>query len=213
MEERSDIYNILTCEYLDEELGYPIHFFTVLETEEAEATVDIKRQLSELLKNINISEIFSEKDIILESLKLSSIPIDDIQSDGTGITLLKNKDDMFILNLFLSDFKDINLSRSSIEIKQILNALQGVHRRVDFQIKEGYRSQNSPLDVLEQNLEMLGKFYHWQICQEISLRGGIEQSNISPVITSVLFKKAKILDDLVMCNGTCGKIYSDNLGE
>lgn len=211
MEEIKDIYNILGCEYLDEELGHPIHFFQVLENEEAKTSVNLRRQLNQLFKNVNISNIFDEKDIILEALKLSSIPLDDLENSGTGITLFKSKDTMFFFNMFLSNFNDINLSKASPEIKQILKALQGVFRRVDYQIKEGFRSQDSPLDVLEQNLEMLGKFYHWQICQEVSLRGGIEQSTITPVITSALLMKASIIDNLEVCNGNCGKIYSEGL--
>jgi len=173
----------------------------------------MQRQLNQLFKNVNISEIFDEKDIVLEGLKLSSIPIDDLNTAGTGLTLIKAKEDIFFLNLFFSAFKDINLSKSSPEIKQILNALQGVHRRIDYQIKEGFRSQDSPLDVLEENLEMMGKFFHWQVCKEVSLRGGIELSNITPVITSALLMNASILDDLEICNGNCGKIYSEGAEE
>ncbi len=213
MDEVKDIYNILGCEYLDEELGYPIHFFKVLETEEAKTSVNMKRQLNQLFKNVNIDEIFNEKDIALEGLKLSSIPIDDLTNPGTNITLLKLKDSIFFLNLFFSNFGDINLSKTSPEIKQMLNSLQGVYRRIDYQIKEGFRSQSSPLNVLEENLEILGKFYHWQVCQEASLRGGTEQSNITPVITSALLMKASILDDLEICDGNCGKIYSEGVEE
>ncbi|MCE7749398.1 MAG: hypothetical protein GPJ51_13490, partial [Candidatus Heimdallarchaeota archaeon] len=92
-------------------------------------------------------------------------------------------------------------------------ALQGVSKRVEHQIEEGILTQNSSLDEMEKNLERLGRFYHWQICQETSLRGGIEQSSITPVITSALFMKTFILKDLELCNGKCGKIYSGNKEE
>jgi hypothetical protein len=209
--DEEEIYNILGCEYLEEELGYPIHFFQVLETSEGKISVNMKRQLNQIFEKVNVADIFEDKDIILEGLKLSSIPIDDLNNQGAAITLIKSKDTNFFLNLFFSKFKDINLSKTIPEIETILNSLQGVHRRVDHQIKIGHRSQSSPLPVLEENLEILGKFYHWQVCQEVSLRGGIEQSNITPVISSALFIKASILDDLEICNGNCGKIYSESM--
>ena len=213
MEDTRDIYNILACEILDKELELPIHFFEALESDESTSSVNIKKQLAELFKDVKFSDCFYEKNIILEGLKLNSLPIDNLKGQESGITLLKNKDDIFFFNLFFSYFNDINLTNASIETNRILEALQGVVKRIEHQIEEGILTQNSSLDEIEKNLEMLGRFYHWQICQEASLRGGIEQSSITPVITSALFMNTFIQRDLEQCNGKCGRINSDNREE
>lgn len=213
MEDTRNIYNILACEIMEKELELPIHFFETLETEDAIPSINIKKQLLELFKNVNISDCFTEKNIILEGLKLTSLPIENLESKGSGIALLKNRGDIFFLNLFFSYFNDLNLTNASTETNRIRDALQGVSKRVEHQIEDGILTHNRSLDEMEENLERLGKFYHWQICQETSLRGGIEQSSITPVITSALFMNTFILKDLELCNGKCGKIYSDNKEE
>ncbi len=213
MEDMRDIYNILVCELLEKELELPIHFFDALETNEATSSVNIKKQLSELFKDVKFSDCFYEKNFILEGLKLNSLPIENLKGQGSGIALLKDKEDIFYFNLFFSYFNDINLTNASIETNRILDALQGVVKRIEHQIEDGVLTQNNSLDEIEKNLEMLGRFYHWQICQEASLRGGIEQSSITPVITSALFMNTFIQKDLEQCNGKCGSIYSDNREE
>ena len=213
MEDMKNIYNILACELLEEELELPIHFFEALETGESTSSVNIKKQLSELFKDVKFADCFNEKNIILEGLKLNSLPIYNLKCQVYGITLLKDKDDIFFFNLLFSYFNNINLTKASIEINRILDALQGVVKRIEHQIEDGILTQNSSLDEIEKNLEILGRFYHWQICQEGSLRGGIEQSSITPVITSALFMNTFIQKDLEQCNGKCGRIYSDNREE
>ncbi|MCE7747666.1 MAG: hypothetical protein GPJ51_04675, partial [Candidatus Heimdallarchaeota archaeon] len=134
MEDTRNIYNILACEIMEKELELPIHFFEALETEDAISSINIKKQLLELFKNVNISDCFTEKNIILEGLKLTSLPIENLESQGSGITLLKNRGDIFFLNLFFSYFNDLNLTNASTETNRIRDALQGVSKRVEHQI-------------------------------------------------------------------------------
>ncbi len=206
-----NLQNLYICKLVKKELEQTFHIFECLKGITGEVDIESKNQLKKALINVSLNELFTERDFILNGSKHIVLDALNIQEGQKQVIFTKNSiESCNLLNYFYSDFDDINLTRTYEEMQLITNALSGVYTRTENLNEFGTETSKKQMDELNSNLSRLGKYLHWQICEEYSLRSRVESSNLSPMITSAILIKTYVLTDILQCNGSCGKVYMNS---
>jgi len=204
-----EIQNLFILECLDEENLLPYHFFECLNGTTGKVDIETKKQLKSALKDVCFDELFNEKNYILKGSKHVLLDTDNLTINQKHSVFTKNSsENCRFLNFFSSDIDDISLTSTWDQIERISDALVSVKNRAEQQVKDGIINSAMLVDEVDADFFKLGKYLHWQICEEYSLRSKPDRSRFSPMITGAVLLKAFLLTDLSQCTGSCGKIYS-----
>ena len=209
MNKEEILQNLFICETEGKELNLPMHIFECLKNTNGEVDVETKKQLKSALSKISLSEIFNEEKFILNGSKHVILDVNNLREKQSFAVFSKNViEDCGLINYFSSEFNDISLTSIYEQIEMISNALSGVKNRIE-QKKEEIKSEKQA-EELSADLLRLGKYLHWQICEEFSIRSKIDRTRLSPIITGALLIKTYILTDISQCSGLCGKVYTSS---
>ncbi len=205
----SDLLNLYIGEFPDNETNLPLHIFECFKNTSGDIDKTSKQQLKAALANFSLDDVFDEAKYMLNGSKYTVLDAFDINKKQNYSILTKHKIDTFsFLNYLSSNFYDIDLNSIHEEIELISEALLGVYKRTQYYRELGEINLEKQLEDINIDLHKLGKYLHWQICDELSLRGRADFSGLTPMITGAVLIKAYVLTDVSQCNGKCGKIYT-----
>ncbi|MHA1198044.1 MAG: hypothetical protein ACTSQF_01620 [Candidatus Heimdallarchaeaceae archaeon] len=207
----SELQNLYICETVNNELDLPIHIVQCLKNTSGDVDIESKKQLKKALLNISLADVFDDRRFILNGSKHVLMDISNIVENQSYAIFTKNKiNNCSLLNYFSSGFNDINLTSTYEELKLITNALSGIYARTEHQKELEVINLEKQVEEINIDLQRLGRYLHWQICDEYSLRSRAEFSGLSPMITGAVLIKAYVLTDILQCNGSCGKVFTSS---
>lgn len=205
----SDLLNLFIGEFPNNETNLPLHIFECLKNTSGVIDEASKQKLKVALANFSLENVFDEEKYVLNGSKYTVLDALDINKKQNYSIFTKHKIDTFsFLNYLSSNFYEIDLNSTHEEIELISEALLGVYERTQYYRELGEINLEEQLGDINIELHRLGKYLHWQICDEFSLRGRADFSDLTPMITSAVLIKTYVLTDISQCNGKCGKIYT-----
>ncbi|MCE7742619.1 MAG: hypothetical protein GOP50_09185 [Candidatus Heimdallarchaeota archaeon] len=207
----SELQNLYIYEIVNNNLNLPNHIVECLKNTSGDVDIECTKQLKKALLNANLADIFNDRRFILNGSKHVLLDTSNINENQSHAIFTKNKkNNCSLLNYFSSSFNDIDLTSTYEEIKLITNALSGVYARTEQQKELEQINLEKQVEEINIDLQRLGRYLHWQICDEYSLRSRAEFSSLSPMITGAVLLKTYVLTDILQCNGSCGKVFTSS---
>jgi len=201
--------NILMTTILRDDGNLPLHIAKVFGNHTLIQEEPMKNQLEKGLEKIKIPEYFPKEDITLEGARFITWQIGKEKTQSPDISLIKHSyDNNFLLNIIISNFSDLDILDASAEVAFVLQAITGIHRRIEIPVELVELSDEEQLKGLKHKLKDLGNFYHWQIFEENSMRGGIEKIGLAPMLITALLMRAHTMHDEIQCIGECQRIFN-----
>ncbi len=201
--------NILMTTITRDDSNLPLHIAKVFGNHNLIHDQSLKNKFEEELETVKILEYFPKDDITLEGAKFITWEIGKEKKLSPDISIIKHSyDNNFLLNIIISNFSDLDILDASEEAAFILQAITGIHRRIEAPIELVKLSDEEKKEGLKHKLMDLGDFYHWQIFEENSMRGGIEKIGLAPMLITALLLRAHTMHDEIQCMGECKRIFS-----
>ena len=201
--------NILMTNILRDDSDLPLQIAKIFGSHNLIQQEQIINQFEKELEKIRLTEYFPKEDITLEGARFITWQIGEDKTLSPDISLIKHSyDNNFLLNIIISNFSDLDILDASTEVSFVLQALSGVHRRIEIPVDLVELSDEEKLQGLKHKLKDLGNFYHWQIFEENSMRGGIEKIGLAPMLITVISMRAHTMHDEIQCIGECQRTFN-----
>ena len=201
--------NILITTIMRDDTNLPLHIAKVFGNHNLIHDESQKNNFENELENVKLQEYFPKDDIVLEGAKFITWEIGKEKKLSPDISMIKHSyDDNFLLNIIISSFSDLDILDASEEVAFVLQAITGIHRRIEVPVELVELSDEEKKEGLKHKLKDLGDFYHWQVFEENSLRGGIEKIGLAPMLITALLLRAHTMHDEIQCVGECKRIFS-----
>lgn len=200
--------NMLVVSLMQEELGLPINIPQIFGGEALIKDEVAKTNLEDALGQLNILDLFTEQETILEIVKYASWHARDPEKLAPYLYLLKQfYNNAYLLNVLVTPYADVNVTMARDELNFITMAFSGIYKRTRKQLELGQIDPQEQIEELRKYADYTGGFYHWQIFTERSLRGGVESLGMAPMIVAGIYIKGEVKADETQCIGACGKTH------
>ncbi len=181
-------YNILilNIDASDEHLPFRM-IFNCVEGEEVTDLRDGKEQ--------DISEYFEDEYLQLEAVKFANYDKNNERLELFFYQFISNHDSVSLLNFFSSNYSDFCINKTKEDLNFICKSVCGLFKRLEDQKYERIISKNDQLEIFNENLSKLCKYYQWQLFEEQNLRRSDEIDDPTPMISQVIFLDCTLRKD------------------
>lgn len=204
--ERSSV-NISVFSHLDEEAMIPVNIPLLLGGEDMISQKTTVEKVEEGFGQLNIMDLFKEQDFILNCALYSTFRIGDKEIISPNIYEFKARSDRtYLLNMLITPYSDLNLTKYFDEIQFMTDAYQGINLRQE--VEDLTLSDSEAYEESQDKAARLAKYLHYQIFQERSMRSGVERVKKEGFMICAMFINASIeANTELQCFGECGRTY------
>jgi hypothetical protein len=204
--ERSSV-NINVFSNLDQKSMIPVNAPILLGGEDIISQKTTIEKIEEGFGQLNIMDLFSEREFILNCAQYSTFQYEHEDVLTPNIYELKARSDQtYLLNMLITPYSDLNLTKYFDEIQFMTNAYNGLTKR---QLAEGKElAESSTFSISQEKASHLASYLQYLIFQERSMRTGVERVKKESFMLCAMFVKAHIeAQTEVQCFGECGKSF------